>query len=573
MPGPQSPSHLDANHTTIWTLSAGVFYDRHEVDIPPQGASFTDNVIFLDGYLQARAGYQRIPITLDGIPAYYIDLYRPILSTNDRNGSLIVVKRTATGVLTVHLLELTEDCDDAGVPISDTLIGTVPNAAIPAYYQLDPTGNTLLSVFDTTGNPNYAVGGAPNTINASSTNFKGNWYLASGDDDIFRYDGTNFLPLRTLQPNPDLQNPIGARIITSNDARLFIANCVDPSSGIRVPYRIAWSSTLEDNRWGGSEYQSGTASFIDLAGENDPITALYTSSDFVVVFKPRTIYVGQFVGPSQYYSFRRLVRGPGCVSHATLVEYRDGLLVWLGDDNVYMGLPGQKPQPIGNAIEDRIRVVADLCRMDEARADIDRDNHIYTMYLPIKNDLNIHDQNTTVQNYKIFSCHIPTQGWFEGNITSDQVNVMSTIETRTNWWTTNIYVASYDGQIYAKDLSYKQDHNSDFPCDYVTGLFSYERVTDAATQQASVQAIRVHATEGEVDLLLTTTNNLDRPQEAFYGTQTSDGAKDSDILVTKRDKTAEHFKVRVRNDVGRNFGKVAAISVSAIAEGDTRKLR
>ena len=477
----------------------------------------------------------------------------------------MLAKRASDGSVSIHLVEM----NPKAIPISESVVGTIPAVAIPRYYERDSFGN-LVAIPDTEGNPNYAVGGSQSGISYSATNFKGNWYFTTGDDDIFRWDGTNFLPLRTLQPDPDLQNPIGAKIITSNDARLFMANCVDPESGERVPYRIAWSGTLEDNRWGGSEYRSGTSTFLDLAGENEPITALYTSSDFVVVFKPRTIYIGRFVGAPQYYSFRRLVRGPGCVSHQTLVEYRDGLLIWLGDDNVYIGYPGQNPKPLGNAIEDRIREVADLCRMDEARAEIDRDNHIYTLYVPLKDELNPHDDNEFVQNYKIFQCYIPTQAWFEGIVQGADVNVTSSIETRTNWWTTRQYVSSFDGQIYAKDFEYFRDKDAPFSCSYTTGMFNYERMTNAATQQADVQLLRVQATGGSVDLSLTVTNNLDREQTTTSKTQNSDGTGPLYVTMDKR-RVAENFKITLSNEDASEFGKVAALSFSAIPEGDTMR--
>ena len=564
MPGQNSPSQLDAQHTTVWTLSAGVFYDRHEVDIPPQGASFTDNCLFLDGFLRHRAGHKPIQILFDPDPAFHIDLYRPVLDNLDRDGNLLVVKRTDNGTLNLHEIQLSNVCETAGLPISSSLVGTIPAGQVPRFYQ------GLTPVTDVNA-PEFQFGGSQRFTCYSSVNFTGNWYFTSGDDDIWRYDGTEFIPLRTLQPDPDLQNPIGARIITANDARLFIANFVDPEAGVRVPYRLAWSSLLEDNRWGASDFRSGSSAFVDLPEQNEPITALYTSSDFVIVFKPRSIYVGQFVGAPQYYSFRRLARGPGCVSHSSLREYRDGVLIWLGDDNVYAGRPGQIPQPIGAAVEDRIREVADICRMDEARAVIDRDNHIYTLYLPIRDTQATFPLNETTQNYKIFTCHIPTQGWFEGNSSSADVNVTDTIESYTNWWTQRNFVSSFDGQVYLHDLNHPFDKDQNFPVEYTTGLFSYERITDGATQQADLQTIRVHALSGAVTLTHISTNNLDRETASVYGTQVSDGV--SELLVTRRDKSTEHFKINIFQPQANLFGLIASWSVSIVPEGDTRRLR
>ncbi len=567
MPGPESPSQLNAQHFTFWTLSSGSFHDRHEVDIPPTGASLTNNVTFFNGFLRSRAGYKRVPIELDDAPGYFIDLYRPVFATNDRSGHLMLAKRDSGGSVHVYKLSVATPCDTSVVNNSE-LIASIPAGPIPYYYDRDGT-----PVFnsDTAAEEGYLHGGAYNTIQASATSFKGNWYFAPGDDDIYRYNGTTFVPLRTLQPDRDLQNPIGARIITSNDARLFIADCIDPVTGVRVPYRIAWSATLEDNRWGGSYYQSGTSAYLDLAGENEGITAMYTSGDLIVVFKPRTIYVGQFVGAPQYYSFRRLVRGPGCISHATLKEYRDGFLIWLGDDNIYLGYPGQKPKAMGPQVSFRIREMANLCRMNEARAVIDRDNDIYRIIVPIRNDSNPHPNNEVVQNYKIFELYIPSQGWFEGVIADPDVNIMSSIETRTNWWVTNNYVSSFDGQVYEQLLGHNTDGDTPYPCEYVTGVFNGEKLTSAATQQINVQTIRVQATGGEVELSHIWGNNLERWQSKAFGTQVSDG--ESNLYVPGRTSTSENFKLRLYQEDSRKFGKVAAISVSAVLEGDTRYLR
>lgn len=567
MPGPESPSSLNAQHFTSWTLSSGAFHDRHEVDIPPTGASYTNNVSFFNGYLQSRPGFRRIAIELDSVPGYHIDLYRPIFATNDRSGHIMLAKRRADGTVDVYKLNVEIPCDPTSGN-SEEFIGSITSGPIPYYYESDGT-----PVFNPVpgAEAGYEHGGAYNTVGASSTSFKGNWYFAAGDDDIYRYNGTSFVPLRTLQPNRDLQNPIGARIITANDARLFIANFIDPVTGQRVPYRLAWSATLEDNRWGGSFYQSGTSAYLDLPGENEGITAMYTSGDFIIVFKPRTIYVGQFVGAPQYYSFRRLVRGPGCVAQATLKEYRDGFLIWLGDDNIYLGYPGQKPKAMGPQISWRIREVANLCRMDQARAIIDRDRDMYTLYIPIRDDLNPHSANSTVQNYKVFTLYIPSQGWFEGTIADPNINIMSTIETRTNWWVTNRYAASYDGQVYEQLLDHAMDGETPFPCDYITGVYNGERMTSGGTQQIDVQQIRVHALDGEVQLSNIWGNNLERFTEKLYGTQSSDGT--SNLYVPGRSSTAENFKIRIHSEDSRKFGKIAAYSVSAIMEGDTRYLR
>lgn len=507
---------------TIWTLDKGLFNDRHEIDIPPQGCQQVNNLIFLDGFLRPRAGYTEVFPTGDTTPCYHINQFSPLVGDSE------LMRATLDGSGDVRVYRYAA---------SWAQIGTIPG------------GNTS--------------GGA-----ATSVNFNGEWLLCPGDEDLHFYDGTTFDNVDTRQPDPLLQPPASPKLIAANDARVFVANVIDADPGVgRVPYRIAWCDTLNVNVWGGG-FGAGSSAIVDLAGENDPITALYASSDIVIVFKPRTIYIGNFVGPPQFYAFRRLVRGPGCIAQSTLKQYRDGLLVWLGDDNVYAGLPGQRPQPIANAIEDRIRETVELSDISRTRAVIDRDNHLYTLYFPLAG-------SSTV--CKIFTCNLLNFSWWEGQLTCPQLDVLDGFTYRSGPWTEEILVGARNGKIFEKRLDLFQDNDTDYPTDFITTTLSYERLTQGSTQQSDVQLVRTHAipatapaTTSGVDFSIVWGNSLDRFIEKPLGRQMVDGV--SKLYVPFR-QTSEHFKIRMQNEIARDHPFIVGLGVGIIAEGDTRYFR
>ena len=214
---------------TVWTLDKGLFSDRHPVDIPSQGASEIDNVIFEDGYLRSRAGFLESFLTGDTDPAYHINQYTPLTGT-------------------------------------------------PELLRLTKSGGGDVDAFNYTGawnNLGTISGGNTSDVAADSVNFKGEWFVCTGDANLYVYDGSTLVDVNSRQPDTTLQPPAQPRLIAANDARIFLADVVDPVVG-RVPYRISWCDTLNANIWNGG-FGAGTSAFVDLAGETDPITALYAT--------------------------------------------------------------------------------------------------------------------------------------------------------------------------------------------------------------------------------------------------------------------------------------------------------
>lgn len=472
----------------LWNFRRGLFYDRPHIAIPPGGASAVANTVSLDGILRSRPGLEEVYPTGSAVEVYHISQWVDTLNVRE----LLRATRSGSNDVQLH-----------------RYIGG----------SWSTVGSALSSVANTYKQP-------------TSVNFKGEWFFCPGESgNLMVYDGTSFVTVESRATTAAFAAPAGPILVDANPSRLFLAN-VKNSAGVRVPYRLHWSDTLLPDVWNGVE-GAGTSRFLDFAEESEPITAIYADADFVLVFKARTIYFGRFVGPPIGYTFRRLARGPGCISQATLKEYRDGLLIWLGDDNVYLGSPGQIPKPIAGAIEDRIRAVVATANIDSTRAIIDRDNHLYHLFFPRLSDSN---------RSKIFTINLVDLSWWEGDFTNTGMDVASTYEHRTSGWTTQLLVGSADGKIYEHSIDHSDDNGTAFVPTWTSGLLSPDTMMQGQ-QQVSLQEIRGYAEEGEIKFTIDHGDGLDQintsviPQNQVFG-------NDSALALGGRYQ-GEHFRVKV----------------------------
>lgn len=456
MPGPYSLQ--DIRWYTQWTLNKGLFSNMHQVDIPMDGASAINNFIYRDGFLRSRPGTLKI--------------LTPYEHGSEGVGHIGLFPRTDTDPLNVVC----------------TLSGTVPydlNIRV-GYPWPAPVTYTLADA-------------VPFTRQLSHAHFKDEYYIAPGEEDILVIlsDGT-VEPLGARQSNNILKPPGRPRYVTSNDGRLWLANTLNgPSySGTpyttRVPYRVHCSDFLREDVWNGG-IDGGSSRYWDLAGEPDPITGIWASGEAVIVFKRRAIYTGQFVGPPRIYDFARTSRGVGCISHQTIREWRNGILVWLGDDNVYMGSIGQKPQAVGGAISERLRslaLIGGFSNLRMARALID----------PIKDFYHLFFAGSASNTFdKVLSLDLTTGAWFEGTLPSgmqiwaansavqgdyDDINT-------TDFWNNNLQLGCSDGRILKFDWDTATDDTVAMTLTYTTGIWSYAKMSNRETQEFQPQALRI----------------------------------------------------------------------------------
>lgn len=539
MPPAYERSSTELRRFYLDDLSSGAHYDRNIFNVPPGGCVENSNLVWVDGILRPRQGYAEYSTPTGSTePVLHLALYRPF-----------------TGGV-ADLCRITQ----AG-----------PNFK---FYRL--TSGVWVEATPTGGIPAFLVGAPPVTV--TSCNFKGKIFFTIAGF-LWSYDGTVVAQLPSLQPVTALQCPLQPQIVAAGDSRLFLANMTTSygtAGMLPTTYRIAWSDFLRENVWNGGQ-GAGSSGFQDLPNFSTPITGVYVSGTTLMVFKPRELYLGVFQGQPATYTFSSFVRGPGCVAQNTIVDYRDGTIIWLGDDNVYIGSPGQQPIPIGDKIKNRIRTAVNLTNIYQASAVVDIDNHLYTVYCPdIANSGNIRI---------LFTVNLKTGAWFEGELFDVGKSVLCTLSIRSSNWTTKNLVGMKDGRILEKSFSYTKDAGSTFPGFWKTGAFQVKGIFQQQAEQASMQYARFSGTRASVDTAwnspldavtpesltfgMSYAKGLDIWNDVAMGSQGIDGTNGPRVYTSTR-WTGENFRINISFNDASSCPHIHRLDAGFIAQGVTR---
>lgn len=395
-----------------------------------------------------------------------------------------------------------------------------------------------------------------------SVNFAGNWYIALGTTDllVLLSGASSVVFVDSLQSNAALEPPDDPKLLAVNADRLFMANVLDVDTGERVPFRLHWCDHLRPNVWSYGQ-GAGTADYLDLAEDNEPITAIHTYSDTITVFKPRLIYAGRFVGGSKVFDFRPLVDGPGCVAADTLQRWRDAKFVFLGDENVYISRPGEPPQGIGDAIRTRIRATVDLDNISKSKAVVDWDNDLYWLFMPKLSGGEVR---------VIFVCNLRNGAWFEGELESED-EITAALQFREKYWGTLQFLGTSGGKVYNYTFSATDDDGEAFTSSWESGTFSIEQMTSAKSQQGVVEMARAfsESSSGNVTLEVDTGDTLDEFDTTAFGTQTFGTSQEN--LLTERSEAGEFFRLRLLFNTIASAAHIQGLSIGIIYKGDTHR--
>lgn len=498
----------------ISDVGLGLYTDVNPLQIPLGGCESCSNMVWVNGYLRARPG-----VATAFTPAPNANSVTHLNFYSDLSGNVQLMRLSLSG--------------------------------------------TTLSLYRHNGSWNLvsgAISGGSSAIQPTSCNFKGSFWFTTGDGELMHYDGTTLSSVDSLQSDAILKVFDKPRIVVAGDSRLFIADCHDASdgTGTRVPYRIAWSDFLDGTVWKGG-VGAGSSGFVDLPKNNEPITGLYYSNSGILVFKPNRIYLGYAAGPPKNYDFREVVSGIGCVSHATIKQYREGIILWLGDDNIYAGGINRQPQAIGDRIRPRLREALLLSSIDKARAVIDRQNHLYHLFLPDGS------ADHSGENLRIFTVNLKNGSWWEGSFSAEGLNITDGLEYRDAPWSNRLLLATIDGRILEYSFSNTSDVGVPFSASWVSGTMSVKSFVNSI-DQASLQMLRIvspnEAASKAMTLQAFIGQGLDRFVSSTFGVQTIDGA--SNIYTSARPKAGETMKISLATADSSSMPKIASMSLGVI---------
>lgn len=521
MSQPFSLSEL--KHNTIWELDKGVHYDKNARSIPPGGATSSHNMIHLDGHLRPRPGLLECYQTGSTAPCVGLAVYEPLV------GDPVLARFSMPDAESVdlHFYE-----DGAWVK----------------------------------KNSSHVAGSIEQSVQAVS--FRGELFFATGYDNlqVYRPSLNDVVAVDTQQPVVDFRPFSYPQVLARSDARLLLAGLVE-DDGTLIPYRAAWSDMLRPYHWRG-RYGTGSAEYVDLCSETDPITAIWVEGAVPLFFKRRAVYAGKVnagvmghFDSKHTYSIQRMVTDVGCVAAATLHTWKDKTLLWLGDDGVYLWQIGEgKPTAISDPVAPWLREKVDLLNLQQACAVLDYDNQMYHLFLPglASGRVNL-----------VASVNLKSGAWWTGEIENADIDITATLTRSTDPWVSECLLGTSSGKILALDYNVAEDDGVPFGTEWVSGVFSGELLTQGNTEQVNVQTLRAFAATGKVSLSLLCGDGLDRfvASPTPSGVQTFDGK--SPLYLSGR-ACAEHFKICVRHVPGVDPAYVAGVGIGWMPMGDTR---
>lgn len=140
-------------------------------------------------------------------------------------------------------------------------------------------------------------------------------------------------------------NAVKARLIKGFANFLVLGNTLEDSN--EFPSRVRWSRYGNPDLWENTAAGAGQAGYADV-GDVDAIVAMRRLKDYLVIYKEKSIWVMQYVGPPTIFVFRRVVDGIGCVSSRAVAELINGH-IFFSSQGVF-SFDGVSLQPVSDRI-------------------------------------------------------------------------------------------------------------------------------------------------------------------------------------------------------------------------------
>lgn len=233
--------------------------------------------------------------------------------------------------------------DKVGIILDDgtqhqTTINGVPAAGIIPILAAIPVGRTALN--GATLVRAVALTGTLDNAVIVDTIASHDWFVFTNNTNPpMRYDGTDCVVIPNL---PSAGNTICRSLAVYNNA-LFLFNTIE--GGTAHPQRVRRSDSTDPTNW-----TTGLAGFDDLFDNSDFIMTGAVLGPYLVVYRERSIYRGEFIGQGGLnYKFEATIQGEGITSSAGVIDMGD-YHIFIGNVNIYEYRAGYEFEPIGDKV-------------------------------------------------------------------------------------------------------------------------------------------------------------------------------------------------------------------------------
>jgi hypothetical protein len=189
--------------------------------------------------------------------------------------------------------------------------------------------------------------GGPDNFFDSDTGFD-TFFITNGINAPRQWNGSgNIIPVPGLATVQGGFTNVTGMIIRSFAGFLMLMNTTE--TGNPFPQRIRWSVFGQPGNWTNDIFGNGQAGWNDLSDDVGFILWATPFNNYMCVYKERSIYLMQYVGPPTIFSFQRVINGIGLLAQRAVADLGDEH-AFLGNDNFYT-FNGISIDPIGNPIK------------------------------------------------------------------------------------------------------------------------------------------------------------------------------------------------------------------------------
>jgi hypothetical protein len=139
-----------------------------------------------------------------------------------------------------------------------------------------------------------------------------------------------FIGLAGLQDGGDSMEK--CRCLVNFNGFLIVGNTTE--DGINYPQRIRWSQIGNSFKWKNDSNGSGQAGYADITDGVDWVQNMRSLSNYLVVYKERSIHILSYVGGDMVFEKRPSIQGIGLISPRAILDLGDEH-IFIGWDNIY----------------------------------------------------------------------------------------------------------------------------------------------------------------------------------------------------------------------------------------------
>jgi hypothetical protein len=291
------------------------------------------------------------------------------------------------------------------------IANAAPNPVVGAFVAISPAGG--VTIYAATAFHIYQIVAGSYVVVDSGGLLPttGRWYFSQFLGDVIATDSAN------INPPQISQNGAGFIPLPGSPPQAAINACVDVGGLGAFAFLFNFADGGEPDAWGCSGIGNDTdwnfniqtlGATARLATQPGPVTGASQLNAYMVAFKQRSIFLGQFLGGQFSWDFQIADSARGCASHEAIVNLGN-VLAFPSTDNFYT-FDGSNVTPIPNLLRDWFFRTLNVNYYSNMISDYDIQNSVVYWYFSSVNANPAGTRDTWI------AWHTLTNRWTKGQL-------------------------------------------------------------------------------------------------------------------------------------------------------------